>query len=75
MDCHGVAASILLLSYHRPEFDSGVIDWLHHSDNRGGHSANHKLLPDMHLRASVLPVATCHDTSACLRCQLGICKL
>ena len=26
------------------------IPMLHHGDNRGRHSANHNLLPDMHLR-------------------------
>ena len=32
-------------------------DWLlHHGDNRGRHSANHNLLPDMHLRVPVLRV-------------------
>ena len=30
-------------------------DWLlHHGDNRGRHSANHNLLPDMHLHVPVL---------------------
>ena len=38
-------------------------DWLlHHSDNRGRHSANHSLLPDMHLRVPVLHVTKCHDS-------------
>ena len=37
-------------------------DWLlHHGDNRGRYSANHNLLPDMHLRVPVLRVKTCHD--------------
>ena len=38
-------------------------DWLlHHGDNRGRHSANHNLLPDMHLRVPVLRVKTCRDS-------------
>ena len=38
-------------------------DWLlHHGDNRGRHSANHNLLPDMHLRVRVLRVKTCRDS-------------
>ena len=32
---------------------------LHHGNNRGRHSANHNLLPDMHLGVSVLCVTTC----------------
>ena len=37
-------------------------DWLlHHGNNRGKHSANHNLLPDMHLRVPVWHVRTCHD--------------
>ena len=35
-------------------------DWLlYHGDNRGRHSANHNLLPDMHLCVPVLRVTTC----------------
>ena len=38
-------------------------NWLlHHGDNRGRHSANHNLLPDMHLRVPVLRVKTCRDS-------------
>ena len=38
-------------------------DWfLHHGNNRGRHSANHNLLPDMHLRVPVLRVKTCCDS-------------
>ena len=38
-------------------------DWLlHHGNNRGRHSANHNLLPDMHLRVPVLRVKTCRDS-------------
>ena len=38
-------------------------DWLwHHGNNRGRHSANHNLLPDMHLRVPVLCVKTCRDS-------------
>ena len=38
-------------------------DWLlHHGYNRGRHSANHNLLPDMHLSVPVLRVKTCHDS-------------
>ena len=38
-------------------------DWLlHHGDNRGRHSANHNLLPDMHMHVPVLRVATCRDS-------------
>ena len=41
------------LPHSRSEFDS------HHGDNRGRHSANHNLLPDMHLSVPVLRVTTC----------------
>ena len=35
-------------------------DWLlHHGDHRGRHSANHNLLPDMHLCVPVLRVKSC----------------
>ena len=38
-------------------------DWLlHHGDNRGRHSANHNLLPDMHLHVPIMRVTTCHDS-------------
>ena len=38
-------------------------DWLlHHCDYRGRHSANHNLLPDMHLRVPVLRVKMCRDS-------------
>ena len=30
-------------------------------DHRGRHSANHTLLPDMHLHVPVLHVTTCHN--------------
>ena len=34
-----------------------ITNWLlHHGDNRVRHSANHNLLPDMHLRVPVLRV-------------------
>ena len=33
--------------------------WLYHDDNRGRHSANHNLLPDMHLHVPVLLVTKC----------------
>ena len=51
------------LLHGRSEFGSRPSDWLlHHGDNRGRHSANHNLLPDMHLRVLVLRVKTCHDS-------------
>ena len=38
-------------------------DWLlHHGDNRGRHSANHNLLPEIHLHVLVLRVKTCRDS-------------
>ena len=38
-------------------------DWLlYHGDNRDRHSANHNLLPDMHLRVRVMRVIMCHDS-------------
>ena len=38
-------------------------DWLlHHGNSRGRHSANHNLLPDMHLRVPVLREKTCCDS-------------
>ena len=43
----------------RVRFPSNLL--LHHGDNRGRHSANHNLLPDMHLRVPVLRVKTCRE--------------
>ena len=49
----------------RSEFDPSAIpaDWLlHQGDNRGRNSANHNLLPDMHLHVPVLRAKTCRDS-------------
>ena len=49
-----VVVQWLLHGRFRVRFPS---DWLlHHGGNRGRHSANHNLLPDMHLRVPVLRV-------------------
>ena len=34
---------------------------LQHGDNSGRHTADHNLLPDMHMRMTVLCVTTCPD--------------
>ena len=44
---------------HTGDPNSIHIRLLHHGNNRGRHSANHNLLPDMHLRVAVLCVKTC----------------
>ena len=51
-------------------------DWLfYHCNNRGRHSANHNLLPDMHLCVPVLRVTTCHDSRLIQDVRLVIGKL
>ena len=47
---------------NRTKFDSYHTWLLHHGDNRGRHSANHKLLPDMHLHVPDLHITKCHDS-------------
>ena len=61
VDCRGAVASVRNpIRTIRVRFLS---DWsLHHGDNRGRHSANHNLLPDMHLRVPVLCVKACRDS-------------
>ena len=54
VDCCGVVVWIAVV------IPSGWL--LHHGDNRGRHSANHNLLPDMHLCVPVLRVKTCRDS-------------
>ena len=56
MDCRGAVDSV---------WDSYMDDPSsipHHGNNRGRHSANHNLLPDMHLSVPVLRVKTCCDS-------------
>ena len=60
VDCHG--AVDIVRDSHTADLSSFPCDWLlHHGDNRGRHSANHNLLPDMYLRVPILGVTMCHD--------------
>ena len=61
VDCRGAVASVRD-SYTDDPSSIPVRLVLHHGDNRGRHSANHNLLPDMHLRVPVLRVKTCYDS-------------
>ena len=59
-DCRGAVATVRDSYMDDP---SSIPVWLlHHGDNRGRHSANHNLLPDMHLRVLVLHVKTCRES-------------
>ena len=58
--CHGAVASVQVTDTTwviQVCFLSGKL--LHHSDNRGRHSANHNLLPNMHLCVPVWHVTMC----------------
>ena len=57
VDCLGAVASIW--DSHTVDLSSIPIWLLHHGNKRGRHSANHNLLPDMHLHVPVLHVTTC----------------
>ena len=61
VDCCGVVASYQD-SRGGSEFDSRPIGCCIMMITRGRHSANHNLLPDMHLRVPVVRVKTCHDS-------------
>ena len=60
VDCRGAMASVR--DSYTVDLSSIPVWLLHHGDNRGRHSANHNLLPDMHLRVPVLRVKTCRDS-------------
>ena len=58
LDCLGAVAS--MRDSYTGDLSSILIQlFLHHGDNRGRHSANHNLLPVIHLSVQVLHVTMC----------------